>query len=152
MLQSRVYLVLIMALALQACNTNKQKIYTSECAMDVKFKKISLPHLIDSIKYYDKQYVEVSGRYVEGKNMSALVNDSTFANHGSSHSFWVNFTQDCPLYLKGTQQGFFASEDGSYAHMNNRMITIRGQVDVLLKGHQKAYSGTINQVSYIELY
>jgi hypothetical protein len=132
------------------CAHNK-KLYTSDCSAGITFKKVSYTNLIDSIKYYDKQYVEVYGKYIEGKNLSALVNESLFANHGTNHALWVNFTQDCPLYLKGTQQGFFESEDGSYAHLNNRMVTIRGQVDALLKGHQKAYSGTINQVSYIQL-
>ncbi|MBD1367074.1 hypothetical protein IDJ77_24905 [Mucilaginibacter sp. ZT4R22] len=144
--------LLISAMWLYSGCAHNKKLYTSDCSAGIAFKKVSYTNLVDSIKYYDKQYVEVYGKYTEGKNLSALVNDSLFADHGNSRALWVNFTQDCPLYLKGTQQGFFASEDGSYAHMNNRMVTIRGQVDVLLKGHQKAYSGTINQVSYIELY
>ncbi|RWY51033.1 hypothetical protein [Mucilaginibacter gilvus] len=144
--------VLLSAIGLWSACAHSNKLYTSSCSDGIAFKKVSYVNLVDSIKYYDKQYVEVYGKYIEGKNLSALVNDSLFADHGSNRALWVNFTQDCPLYLTGTQQGFFASEDGSYAHLNNRMVTLRGQVEVLLKGHQKAYSGTINQVSYIELY
>jgi hypothetical protein len=151
MLQSRVYLAFILAVALPACSTHIPKIYISECAPDIKFKKISLTHLVDSIKYYDKQYVEVCGKYLEGKNVSALVNDSTFTDHGNSRSFWVNFTQDCPLYLKGKNTGLFAAEDGTYSNINNKLMTIRGRIELQNKGYKKAYCATINEVSYLKL-
>lgn len=151
MLQSRVYLVFILALTLLACNTHKQKIYISECAPGIQFKKISLTHLVDSIKYYDKQYVEVYGKYVEGKNVSALVNDSTFTDHGNSRSFWVNFTQECPLYLKGKNTGLFSSEDGTYSNINSKLMTIRGRIEMQNKGYKKEYCATINEVSYLRL-
>jgi hypothetical protein len=151
MAQRRVYFTLIIALALQACNTHKQKIYTSECAPDIKFKKVKFVNLIDSIRYYDKQFVEVSGKYLEGKNVSALVNDSTFTDHGNSHALWVNFTQDCPLYLTDKHTGLFETEDGEYNKLNNRLITLRGRVEVEKKGHKNAYRATINEVSYLSL-
>jgi hypothetical protein len=151
MLQSRLYLVFIVAFIMTACNAPKQKIYTSECAPGIHFKKVGFVNLIDSLKYYDKQYVEVSGRYVEGKNISALVNDSTFKDHDNHHSLWVNFTQDCPLYLTGKHTGLFEDEDGEYNKLNNRIMTIRGHLEVQKKGHKKAYSATINEVSYLEL-
>jgi hypothetical protein len=151
MVQSRVY-ILSIALILLACNTHKRKVYTSECAPGIKFKKVSFRNLIDSIKDYDKQYVEVSGRYLEGKHISALVNDSTFTDHGNSRSLWVNFTQDCPLYLKGKHTGLFETEDGEYNKINNRQMTIRGRIDRRKKGHQETYSATIDEVSYLELY
>jgi hypothetical protein len=152
MLQSRVYLVYILALTLLACNTHKQKIYASECAPGIRFKKVGFVNLVDSLKYYNNQYVEVSGRYMEGKNISALVNDSTFKDHGNSHSFWVNFTQNCPLYLTGKHTGLFENEDGEYNKLNNRLMTIRGHLEVQKKGHKNAYSATINEISYLELY
>ncbi|RYU91226.1 hypothetical protein EWM62_04610 [Mucilaginibacter terrigena] len=151
MAQGRAYLVVLLALSLLACNTHKQKIYTSECAPDIKFKKVNFRNLIDSIKLYDKQYVEVSGRYLEGKHISALVNDSTFSDHGNSRSLWVNFTQECPLYLKGKNTGLFETEDGEYNKINNRQMTIRGRVELQKKGHKETYRATINEVSYLEL-
>ncbi|MBB5395468.1 hypothetical protein [Mucilaginibacter sp. AK015] len=151
MAQGRGYWALLAALILLACNTHKQKIYTSDCATDITFKKLSFHTLTDSIKQYDGKYVEVSGRYVEGKHISALVNDSTFTDHGSRHSFWVNFTQDCPLYLKGKNTGLFETEDGEYKKINNRKMTIRGRVDLRKKGYKNAYIATINEVSYLEL-
>jgi hypothetical protein len=134
----------------QSCAHNK-RLYTSDCSNGISFKKVSYAALIDSIASYDRQYVEVFGRFAEGKNLSALVNDSLFAVNGNSGALWVNFSQDCPLYLKGTRQGFFASEDGSTANLNERMVTIRGRIDVKQKGNKKAYRATIDQVSYIEL-
>jgi hypothetical protein len=152
MAPGRVYIILLFTLVLLACNTHKRKIYTSECATEIRFKKVNFSHLIDSIKFYDKQYVEVSGRYVEGKHISALINDSTFTDHGNSRSLWVNFTQDCPLYLKDKHIGLFETEDGEYNKINNRQMTIRGRIDLQKKGHKEAYGATINEVSYLELY
>jgi hypothetical protein len=131
--------------------THKKKLYTSECGDAIHYKKVSFIHLIDSIKFYDKQFVEVSGTYHEGKHLSALVNDSLFTDHGDSHSLWVNFTQDCPLVMPGTGKGLFEPEDGSYLQMNNRIMTIRGRVDAKSKGHQKLYCATISDVSMVEL-
>ncbi|AMR33775.1 hypothetical protein A0256_21220 [Mucilaginibacter sp. PAMC 26640] len=141
------FVVLLPALLDFGCS-GKKKLYISECNPNIHFKKISLSHLTDSVKFYNKQYVEVSGKYQEGKNVSVLVSDSTFVDHSNKHSLWVNFTQDCPLYLSGTQQGLFSSEDGSYLKLNDHKVTLRGRVEINSKG----YSATINEVSAIELY
>ncbi|WP_143822205.1 hypothetical protein [Mucilaginibacter pedocola] len=135
---------------MHSCAHNK-KLYTSDCSADISYKKIGYAALADSITHYDKQYVEVSGRFAEGKDLSALVNDSLYAIHGESRAFWINFSQDCPLYLKGTHQGFFASEDGAGNKLNDRMVTVRGRVDLRQKGHNKAYRATIDDISYIEI-
>jgi hypothetical protein len=94
-----VVLLMLMLPVLVSCKSHKVKTYTSACAAGIKYKAVSFSHLIDSAKFYDNQYIEVSGKYLEGKHVSALVNDSTFTNHGNNHALWVNFTQDCPLYL-----------------------------------------------------
>jgi len=151
MIQSRLYIALLTALMLPACKSPQRKIYTSECATAIKFKKVNFADLADSINFYDKQYVQVSGKYLEGKNQSALVNDSTYTGKGETQSFWVNFTQDCPLYLMGKRIGLFETEDGEYNKISNRHMTIRGRINLEKKGHNKAYSATINEVSYLEL-
>ena len=151
MIQGRLYISLLLALLLTACSSPKRKIYTSECAVDIKFKKVSFADLADSISYYDKQYVQVSGKYLEGKNQSALVNDSTYTGHDNNQSLWVNFTQDCPLYLADKHTGLFETEDGEYNKISNRHMTIRGRINLEKKGHNKAYAATINEVSYLEL-
>jgi hypothetical protein len=150
--KAAIFPVLIMAILFCSGCVHKKKLYTSDCSGSTAFKQVAYKNLVDSIRFYDKQYVEVSGKYAEGKNISALVNDSLFTSRESGQGLWVNFTQDCPLYLKGTHRGIFASEDGSNSHLNGRMVTIRGQIDVKVKGHQKAYSATINNVSYIKIY
>ena len=147
----RLFLVVLTVIALQACKQQK-KIYTSDCAAGVKFKKVTFTHLIDSVKYYDKQYIEVSGKYLEGKNISALVNDSTFTDHENSHSLWVNFTQDCPLYLADKHTGLFETEDGEYLQINKKLMTIRGRLELSKKGHLNTYRATLNEVSYLELH
>lgn len=131
------------------CHNNK-KIYLSNCDVNIAFKKVSYRHLIDSLKYYDKKYIEVVGKYEEGKEESALFNDSLYMQKRNT-ALWVNFSQDCPLYLSGTHKGFFQVNGGGYARIKNKRIRIRGRLDLNNRGYQKQYKGCIDRVSFIEL-
>ena len=142
--------ILMTCLSLSACKHNK-KMYTSDCDVDKEFKHISFKQLIDSLDDYDQQYVEVSGKYEEDKGISALFCDSLFVDHSSKNALWVNFTQDCPLYLSGTHQGLFEYNDGQFTQINDKAITIRGMIDLHNKGGKKKYKGTIDHVSLIKL-
>jgi hypothetical protein len=142
--------ILLFLLTLTTCNPGK-KTYTSDCDEGQTFKRISYTHLIDSLAYYDQQYVEIIGRYQEGKAMSALFGDSTFTSLNKAKALWVNFSQDCPLYLKGTQKGFFEYYEGGFAKINNKKMRLRGKVDARNHGHLKQYKGCIDRVSLIEL-
>ena len=144
-------LAMIVALTvLQSCKHEK-KIYTSDCNNDLNYKHVSFTQLIDSIENYDHQYIEVQGTYEEGKEESALVNDSTFVDHSSEHALWVNFSQDCPLYLEGTHKGLFEYNDGKFTQLGSKSIIIRGKIDVRHKGHLGSYRGEIDRVSYVKL-
>jgi len=142
--------LLFFAVVLQSCTSDK-KIYKSDCDEDITYKHVGFTQLIDSIQKYDQQYVEVSGTYKEGKQQSALVNDSLFVNHSDSHAVWVNFSQDCPLYLSGTRIGLFEYNNGKFTQINNKKVTIRGKVDVKQKGRSKSYKGCIDRVSFVEM-
>jgi|SRR5665213_602948 len=135
---------------LQSCTSDK-KIYTSNCNDNIPFKRISFTLLIDSIENYDQQFVEITGTYRESKEQSALYNDSLFVDHSNSHALWVNFSQDCPLYLSGTRTGLFEYADGGFTRIKDKQITIRGKIDVLHKGHLGSYRGSIDRVSFIKL-
>jgi len=143
-------LCLAVAIFLSSCKHEK-KVYQSDCNNDISYKHVSFRNLIDSIKNYDHQYIEVEGKYEEGDAESALVNDSTFVDHSSQHALWVNFSQDCPLYLSGTRKGLFEYNDGKFTVISNKTIIIRGTIDVRHKGHLGSYRGEIDRVSYIEL-
>jgi hypothetical protein len=145
-----VSLPFISSVVLQSCKSDK-KIYKSDCNSGISFKHIGFTQLIDSMKNYDQQYIEVNGTYHEGKGESALFNDSLFVDHSNKHAIWVNFSQDCPLYLTGTHKGLFEYNDGKFTQLNNKNLTIRGKVDGRHKGHLGSYSGTIDRVSYIKL-
>jgi len=138
------------ALFSTSCKSDK-KVYQSDCNNTTAFKHVGFTQLIDSIQSYDQQFVEVDGTYEEGKELSALVNDSLFVDHSSEHSLWINFSQDCPLYLIGTRQGLFEYNDGKFTQINNKEITIRGKIDVRHKGHLGSYKGTIDRVSFVKL-
>jgi hypothetical protein len=137
-------------IVLQSCSHEK-KIYTSECNNELAYKHVSFTQLIDSIQNYDHQFIEVQGTYKEGDAQSALVNDSLFTDHSNGHALWVNFSQDCPLYLKGTRQGLFEYNDGKFTQISNKSVIIRGKIDMRHKGHLGSYRGEIDRVSYIEM-
>jgi hypothetical protein len=136
--------------SLQSCK-HKKKIYTSECNNELNYKHVTFTGLIDSIDKYDHQYIEVQGTYKEGDAESALVNDSLFTDHSNGHAIWVNFSQDCPLYLKGTREGLFEYNDGKFTQISNKSVIIRGKIDMRHKGHLGSYRGEIDRVSYIEM-
>jgi hypothetical protein len=115
------------------------------------FKHVGFSQLIDSIKNYDQQYIEVEGTYREGKEESALFNDSLFVDHSSQHAIWINFSQECPLYQIGTHKGIFEYNDGKFTQLNDKTITIRGKIDVRHKGHLGSYRGSMDRVSYVKL-
>jgi hypothetical protein len=148
--KTAIFLFLIIVFIFQSCKSEK-KTYKSDCNDNLAFKHVGFTQLIDSIKKYDQQYIEVDGTYEEGKDESALVNDSLFVDHSNSHALWVNFSQDCPLYLTGTRQGLFEYNDGKFTQISNKKVTIRGKVDVRHKGHLGSYKGTIDRVSFVKL-
>src|ERR1700744_1865944 len=116
-LNSKIVLLLFVPVFLQSCSSNKMT-YQSSCDDGITFKKVNFTKLINHIKDYDHQYVEVTGTYKQAKEQSALFNDSLFTDHSNQHALWINFSQDCPLYLKGTRTGLFEATDGGFTPMN----------------------------------
>jgi hypothetical protein len=139
----------IMSAGLQACKSDKM-VYNSSCDAGIDFQKINFSKLINNIKKYDGQYVEVSGTYLESKEQSALFNDSLFTDHSNKHALWINFSQDCPLYLKGTHTGLFEPTNGEFVLISNKKIKIRGKIDLHNTGHLGLYKGTIDRVSFVQ--
>jgi hypothetical protein len=140
MLYNQIVLLVILSVFLQSCTRNK-RIYKSECDVNITFKKVGLTQLLDSIENYDQQYVEVSGTY----------KDSLFVDHSNKHALWINFSQDCPLYLDGTHTGLFEANDGEFTPINNKKVIIRGKIDLHNTGYLGHYKGAMDRVSFVEL-
>jgi starvation-inducible outer membrane lipoprotein len=147
----KVFAFMAMALMLQACSHSK-KIYESECDNDQTFKQVNFKNLVDSFANYDNQYVQVKGKFEQDKEMSVLIDDS-LVSKGNKRVLLVDFSQDCPLYLKGTRTGFFDydTNNGQLTPVNNKTITIRGKINIRNKGKLNAYKGTIEHISYVML-
>jgi hypothetical protein len=143
-------IIALLFLILTSCNEGK-KIYLSDCDGDKTFKRVTFSHLLDSLNYYDQKYVEITGTYEEGKGKSAIYNDSTLVKTDNHKAFWVNFSQDCELYLKGTNNGLFEYNDGRFTQINNKRVRIRGKLDAHNQGYLKQYKGCIDHISLIEL-
>jgi hypothetical protein len=149
-LYNQIALLCLLPVLLQGCKAEK-KIYGSSCDVGIVFKKVTFSHLIDSIENYDGKYVEVAGTYKEAREQSALYNDSLFVDHSNKRALWVNFSPDCPLFLKGTRKGLFEASGGEFTPINNKKVIIRGRVDHHNTGHLGLYKGTIDRVSAVEL-
>lgn len=140
-----------MALILQACSHSK-KVYESNCDDEHTFKHITFKSLVDSFANYDNQYVEVKGKYEQEKDIAVLIDDS-LVSKGNKRGILVDFSQDCPLFLKETRTGFFDydANNGQLTPVNNKTITIRGKINCRNQGHLNAYRGTIEHISYVSL-
>lgn len=143
-------LVVLACFTLQSCS-HKSKVYKSDCDIDQAFKRVTFKQLVDSLPAYDQQYIEVTGKYVEDKQLSALFCDSLFTSTSDKDALWVNFSQDCPLYLSGTHQGLFEYNDGQFTQINNKSVTIRGKIDLHNKGSHHHYKATIDRVSLVKI-
>lgn len=141
--------IILACFALQSCS-HKSKVYQSNCDIDRHFKHVSFKQLTDSLAAYDQQYIEVTGKYMEDKELSALFCDSLF-DRNEKNALWVNFSQDCPLYLSGTHQGLFEVNDGHFTQINNKSVTIRGKIDLRNKGSNHHYKATIDRVSLVKI-
>ena len=119
--------------------------------MDVNFTRVSFAQLIDSLAKYDQQYVEVTGKYEEDKELSALFSNDLYSDNTDANAICVNFSQECPLYLTGTHQGLFEYNDGQFTQINNKLITIRGKVDTRNRGSHGRYKATIDRISLVKL-
>jgi hypothetical protein len=146
---NKVFFVVLQVLLL-ACGKPHQ-VFESNCNEGINFKKIEFTELTDHLEKYDKQYVEVTGKYIEGFEQSALFNDSLFADHSLKKALWVNFSQECPLYLTGTRIGLFEYNNGTFTQINKRYITIKGKVNVRNTGYLNKYRGALDKVSFIKL-
>ncbi len=143
-------LILCAIIGLQSCKHSK-KVYKSDCDDGIVFKKVSFRQLMDNISRYDQNYVEVSGKYEEDKGLSALFTDTIISARSYKNALWVNFSQDCPLYLTGTRQGLFEYNDGQFTQLNDKLITIRGKIDLHNKGGHNSYKATIDRISLVKL-
>ncbi len=143
-------LALLALITLQSCKHEK-RVYKSECDIGKDFKTISFKQLMDSLDDYDQHYIEISGKYEEDKGISALVSDSLFTDSADGNELWVDFSQDCPLYLSGTHQGLFEYNDGKFTQINDQKVTLRGLIVLRNKGKKDKYKATIERVSLVKL-
>ena len=144
------FLFAILPVLLLSCG-KQTKVFESNCNEGIAFKKVEFTELVSHLEKYDKQYVEVNGKYAEGFKQSALFNDSLFADHSLKKALWVDFSQECPLYLTGTRVGLFEYNNGTFTQIDKRYITIKGKINMHNTGYLKQYKGSIDRVSFIKL-
>ncbi|WP_183558093.1 hypothetical protein [Mucilaginibacter sp. SP1R1] len=147
---NKIFFATILPVWLLSCGKHN-KVFESNCNSGIIFKKVEFTELLNHLEKYDKQYVEVTGKYAEGFEQSALFNDSLFADHSLKKALWVDFSQECPLYLTGTRVGLFEYNNGTFTQINKSYITIKGKINMHNTGHLNQYKGSIDRVSFIKL-
>ncbi|RFZ81072.1 hypothetical protein DYU05_20140 [Mucilaginibacter terrenus] len=126
------------------------KVYTSDCNEEAEFRKVKFADLLRNPIAYDGQYIQIFGRFIGDRHVSALQADNT-DSATEQQELWINFTPDCPLVQKGTHTGFFDNEEGHYASVNNHLMTIKCRVDAHKRGLHNGFAAILNDVSYLEL-
>ena len=142
--------ILFLAVFLLFSCKHEQKTYTSDCDVDISFKRVSFKQLLGNIENYDHQYVEVAGKYEEDKELSAVFGTGSTSDDDND-ALWVDFSQDCPLYQTGTHKGLFEYNDGQFTQINDQPVIIRGMINIHNKGHEKKFKATIERISLVKL-
>lgn len=122
--------------------------YQSSCNVNQTYQKLSFKQLMQNPAAYNGQYVEVRGKYVSGKDQTALSDSATLYN-SNKELLWIDFSPQCPLYQQKTHKGLF--EDYSiYKKLDGKLITFRGQVNTSNHGYQHQYKAALEQISLLE--
>ncbi len=144
--QLRIILVLLMILSLTACDQEK-KVYLSDCNDGREFKKVTLAHLADSLFFYNNKFVEVTGEFRQDKAASLLIGSK------NRNAIVIEFSNECPLFLRGTRIGFFDydNNNGQLTPANNKTVILRGEIIYHAKQKINVPKASIMHISYVQL-
>jgi hypothetical protein len=128
------------------CNTreNKTSVYNTEDC-NTEFKRISIKSLSDSVSFYDRKRVEISGYYSYSIEQSALFTGETY--NSNEFSLWVEFsTRLIDSLVKKELPG-----ENVFNKMSGKTVKIRGMLISDSHGHLGQYSATVKDVCYLEI-
>lgn len=131
-----------------AASCTRHDVYQSTCHVNQSYKKLTFKELVAHPEGYNGQYVEVSGKYVSGKDQAALTDSSTIYSI-NRQLLWIDFSPDCPLYQQKTHAGLFENYS-IYKKMDGRLITMRGRINTHNHGYHHQYKAALEQVSLLK--
>ena len=143
----KLYLFIVtLSVILISCNTteNTASVYnTDDCNADSE--RISMKSLSDSVNFYDKKRVEISGYFSYGIEESALFARKT---HGSNEfSLWVEFKAGLvDSLVKRELPG-----ENIFSKISGKRIKIRGILYSNSHGHLGQDSASVKDVCYLEI-
>lgn len=131
-----------------SCTNNKTlPIYTSENAQSSE--KVGFKKLLNSPSDYKGKVLEVIGVFHTDFEESAIYSSSF--NINKKQSIWITFNSDYyPLIDNKTEVNLLSSYQ-TIEKINKKKIRIRGKFNPNSKGHLSMYSGTIENVFYVEV-
>ena len=132
---------------LVGCTSHKSisTIYTTN-DWNQKFQPISFKALADSAFIYDGHFVEISGYYYWGTEVSAISRQK--GEHEIENMIWVDLDPDLAT-IKGNDTVFLFRPLKEYDKIKRKRIKIRGKIDSSNHGH--GWVAYINFVCYVEL-
>lgn len=134
-------ILLFITYILTGCDSGRTTIYSTNDCIE-SYQPANLSAITSSSQKYDSSYVEVTGFYYLGFEVSALSNSR--GSQYESSMLWVDFSSS-------VFDSLIKNED-DLKKLLGKKIKMRGKIDSKAQGHLDQYAATIKNVCYLEVY
>ncbi len=132
----KAFIIICCALAFVSCKTSPKKAFSiTNLDTTIKAKKISISELAKNYKLYHGHYIETVGRFHSGFEEFAIYTNKNILT-GEANGFWLEFNEKLII------------DDPSFEIMNGKLVTIKGRVNTLHKGHLSGYLAAIRGIYF----
>lgn len=146
------FLSIVFLLLMIGCSNNKMHdIYSNNESKQVS-EKLGLNQLLKNPDLYNKKIIEVTGIYKTDFEESAIyASKISYWGKKTKKALWVVFNNEYyPLIDSKTGINLLDSYQ-TIEKINGKKIKIKGRFNASSKGHLSLYSGTIENVFYVEV-
>jgi len=127
------------------CDPGRTTIYSTQNCIE-NYQPTNLSSITSSAQKFDSSYVEVTGFYYSGFEISSLSNSKN--SHYESSMLWVDFNFPLVDSLEKSK----INNESFFEKLSGKKIKIRGKIDFKDQGHLSQYAASIKNVCYLEIY
>ena len=141
----RLLVSILFTLLFIACSTGKNNslIYSSDyCNAD--FKKVSFTSLFDSLSFYDRKPVEITGFYHSAFEVSVISTQQNFST--DERIVWVDFGNELSDSLTNSKP----PNENIFDKIDGKKVKMRGYFSAGRTGHLSGYPCGI-RICYLEI-
>jgi hypothetical protein len=132
----KAFIIICYTLPFVSCKTFPNNTFSvTNLDTTIKAKKISISELAKYYKSYHGQYIETTGRFHEGFEEFAIYTNKNVLT-GEADAFWLSYDEKLNI------------DNASFDKMNGKIVTIKGRLDTLHKGHLSGYLATIGEIHF----